>query len=109
MIPSGVDGAGRLLLDTSAYSRFRAGDERVLDFIAAAEVVGLSTIVLGELEAAFSLGRRDRENRTMLAEFLAEGFVSILPVPLSLARRYGRLFADPQHPATPLPPNRLCT
>src|SRR5258708_14942387 len=105
MIPSGVDGAGRLLLDPSAYSRFRAGDERVLDFIAAAEVVGLSTIVLGELEAAFSLGRRERENRTMLAEFLAEGFVSILPVTPDVARRYGRLFADLRRAGTPIPIN----
>ena len=105
MIPSGVEGTGRLLLDTSAYSRFRAGDERVLDFIAAAEVVGLSTIVLGELEAAFSLGRRERENRTMLAEFLAEGFVSILPVTPDVARRYGRLFADLRRAGTPIPIN----
>ncbi len=105
MIPSGVERTGRLLLDTSAYSRFRAGDERVLDFIAAAEVVGLSTIVLGELEAAFSLGRRDRENRTMLAEFLAEGFVSILPVTPDVARRYGRLFADLRRAGTPIPIN----
>ena len=105
MIPSGVESAGRLLLDTSAYSRFRAGDERVIDFIAAAEVVGLSTIVLGELEAAFSLGRRERENRTLLAEFLAESFVSILPVTPEVARRYGRLFADLRRAGTPIPIN----
>lgn len=105
MTPSGVEGTGRLLLDTSAYSRFRAGDERVVDFIAAAEVVSLSTIVLGELEAAFSLGRRERENRAMLAEFLAEGFVSILPVTPDVARRYGRLFADLRRAGTPIPIN----
>jgi tRNA(fMet)-specific endonuclease VapC len=105
MIPSGVDGTSPLVLDTSAYSRFRAGDERVLDLIAGAEVVGFPTIVLGELEAAFSLGRRERENRAMLADFLAESFVSILPVTPAVARRYGLLFADLRRAGTPIPIN----
>ena len=105
MIPSGVEGTGPLVLDTSAYSRFRAGDERVLDLIAAAQIVGLPTIVLGDLEAAFTLGRRERENRTMLAELLTESFVSILPVTPAVARRYGRLFADLRRAGTPIPIN----
>jgi tRNA(fMet)-specific endonuclease VapC len=107
MIPSGAEFDGRLVLDTSAYSHFRTGDERVLDFIAAAEVVFLPTIVLGELEAAFTLGRRERENHTLLAEFLAEPFVSILPVTPMVARRYGRLFADLRRAGTPIPINDL--
>jgi tRNA(fMet)-specific endonuclease VapC len=107
MIPSGAEGAGRLVLDTSAYSRFRAGDERVVELIAAAEIVGLPTVVLGELEAAFTLGRRERENRATLAEFLAESFVSILPVTAAVARRYGRLFADLRRAGTPIPINDI--
>lgn len=37
MTPSGVELADRLVLDTSAYSHFRAGNPRVLDLIAAAQ------------------------------------------------------------------------
>lgn len=107
MIPSGAEFAGRLVLDTSAYSHFRAADERVLDLIAAAEIVFLPTVVLGELEAGFNLGRRERENRTLLAEFLAEPFVSILPVTPAVARRYGRLFADLRRAGTPIPINDI--
>jgi tRNA(fMet)-specific endonuclease VapC len=107
MIPSGVEVAGRLVLDTSAYSHFRAGDDRVLEAIAAAEIVGLPTVVLGELEAAFTLGRRARENRSILAEFLEETFVSILPVTLAVARRYGRLFAELRRAGTPIPINDI--
>ena len=105
MTRSGADGIGRLVLDTSAYSRFRGGDERALQIIAAAEIVSVPTIVLGELEAAFTLGRRERENRSILAEFLAESFVSILPVTPAVARRYGRLFADLRQAGTPIPIN----
>jgi tRNA(fMet)-specific endonuclease VapC len=107
MIRSGAEGAGRLVLDTSAYSHFRAGNERVLDLIAAAEVVGLPTVVLGELEAGFLLGQRERENRAVLGEFLAESFVSILPVTPAVARRYGRLFAELRRAGTPIPINAI--
>lgn len=107
MTRSGAEVSGRLVLDTSAYSHFRAGDERVLDLIAAAEVVLLPTIVLGELEAAFALGRRERENRELLAAFLAEPFVSILPVTPAVARRYGRVFADLRRAGTPIPTNDI--
>jgi tRNA(fMet)-specific endonuclease VapC len=105
MTRSGAEFSGRLVLDTSAYSHFRAGDERVLGFIAAAEVVFLPTVALGELEAGFTLGRRERENRLLLAEFLAEPFVSTLHVTPSVARRYGRLFADLRRAGTPIPIN----
>src|SRR3954451_836952 len=105
MTRSGVEIVGRLVLDTSAYSHFRAGDERVLDMIAAAEIVSLPTIVLGELDAAFTLGRRELENRTLLAEFLAEPFVSILPVTPTVARQYGRVFAGLRRAGTPIPVN----
>jgi len=105
MIRSGADPSGRLVLDTSAYSHFRAGDERVLDLVASAEIVFLPTVVLGELEAGFALGRRERENQMLLAEFLTEPFVSILPVTPAVARRYGRLFADLRRAGTPIPIN----
>jgi tRNA(fMet)-specific endonuclease VapC len=107
MTPSGAEGVARLVLDTSAYSHFRAGHPRVLDFIAEAEIVLLPTIVLGELEAGFQLGGRERENRILLAEFLAEPFVSILPVTPSVARHYGRLFADLRKAGTPIPINDI--
>ena len=107
MTRSGAEFSGRLVLDTSAYSHFRAGDARVLDLIALAEVVFLPTIVLGELEAGFTLGSRQRENLTLLAEFLAEPFVAILPVTPMVARRYGRLFADLRRAGTPIPINDI--
>ena len=39
---------------------------------AAADVVWLPAVALGELEAEFELGTRQRENRVALEEFLAE-------------------------------------
>lgn len=102
---SGAEIVARLVLDTSAYSRLRYGDDGVLDALAAAESVLLPSTVLGELEAGFEGGSRARENRARLAEFLQEPFVSVLPATLSVARHYGRIFAQLKRAGTPIPIN----
>ena len=105
MIDSGGDVFDRLVLDTSAYSHFRAGHPRVLELLARAATVVIPATVLGELEAAFQLGRRDRENRLTLAEFLGESFVTVWPTTATVARHYGRVFAELKRAGTPIPVN----
>jgi predicted nucleic acid-binding protein len=83
----------------------RAGHEGVLDRLAAAEMVLLPVTVIGELEAAFELGQRSRENRAVLEEFLAEPFVATLGVTAEVARTYGRHFARLRRAGTPIPVN----
>jgi tRNA(fMet)-specific endonuclease VapC len=107
MPSSGGEPVRRLVLDTSAYSRMRAGDGRVLDLIAAAEIVFMPVTVLGELGAGFELGSRQRENRMILAEFLGEPFVAVLPTTPDVARRYGQIFAQLRRAGTPIPVNDI--
>lgn len=97
----------RLVLDTSTYSWMRSGHEDVLDRVAAAEVVSIPTVVLGELEGAFELGSRAGENRRILMEFLDEPFVSILPITPAIARQYGRIFASLRKRGRPIPVNDM--
>jgi tRNA(fMet)-specific endonuclease VapC len=99
--------ATRLTLDTSAYSRFRAGDERVHDLLAAAEIVLIPVTVLGELYGAFELGSRSRENRVALSEFLGEPFVRVVSVSKDVARQYGRVYAALRRSGTPIPANDM--
>jgi tRNA(fMet)-specific endonuclease VapC len=99
--------ATRLALDTSAYSRFRAGDERVHDLLAAAEIILIPAIVLGELYGAFELGSRSRENRVALSEFLNEPFVRVISVSADVARQYGRVYATLRRSGTPIPANDM--
>jgi tRNA(fMet)-specific endonuclease VapC len=95
----------RVVLDTSAYSHFRAGRDEVLDLLARADTVLIPAIVLGELDAAFEAGLRAKENRVRLAEFLDEPFVNVLPVTSSVARHYGRLVGELRRAGTPIPTN----
>lgn len=97
----------RLVLDTSAYSWMRSGHGGVLDLVAVAEIVIVPVTVLGELEAGFALGSRQRENRAALAEFLAEPFVRVRLVTPDTARRYGEVFAHLRRAGTPIPVNDI--
>jgi predicted nucleic acid-binding protein len=103
MPTSGVEPIRRLVLDTSAYSRFRAGHEAVIDLLAAADVILVPATVLGELEAGFEMGLHARENRTTLARFLQEPFVTVLSTTPDVARRYGQTFARLRRAGTPIP------
>ena len=107
MPTSGRDHGRRLVLDTSAYSRLRGGDARILDRVAAATLVLLPAIVLGELEAGFALGARAAENRRSLSQLLAEPFVQVLPIDAAVASRYGAIFAQLRRAGTPVPTNDI--
>lgn len=107
MPTSGAEPIRRLVLDTSAYSHFRAGHPLVLNLLATADVVLLPATVLGELEAGFEMGRRALENRTTLSRFLREPFVTVLPTTPDVARRYGQTFARLRHAGTPIPTNDI--
>ena len=107
MTSSGVERPRKLVLDTSAFSRLRAGHEQVLDLVAAADIVFMPATVIGELHAGFELGRRVRENRLVLADFLDEPTVAIIETSVEVARRYGQLFAQLKRAGTPLPVNDI--
>lgn len=107
MPSSGSKAGRRLVLDTSAYSRLRTGEPQILDRLAAATLILLPTIVLGELEAGFSLGSRAAANRRSLAELLAEPFVQVVPIDAAVAQRYGTLFAQLRRAGTAVPTNDI--
>lgn len=100
---SGADITDRLVLDTSAYSYFRAGHPSALDAMSNAVAILMPVTVLGELFAAFEIGSRARENSATLRDFLAEPFVSVVDTTRSIAERYGRLFASLRRAGTPIP------
>lgn len=97
----------RLALDTSAYSGLRRGEVRVVDAVAGAEVVYVSATAIGELEAGFQVGRRYRENKRALEEFLREAYVQITDATAEVARRYGEVFAGLRRAGTPIPVNDI--
>jgi predicted nucleic acid-binding protein len=107
MTSSGAEPIARLVLDTSTYSHFRKGDERVIDLMTSADIIVMPTVVLGELYGAFEAGTRVKENERVLFDFLAEPFLRVIPTTASVARQYGRIYGVLRRAGLPIPTNDM--
>lgn len=96
-----------ILLDTNAYSALLRGHADVARRVRRAERILLSAIVVGELLFGFRNGSRYETNHQELDEFLASPFVSLLPVGLVTADRFGRIAAGLKRKGKPLPTNDI--
>ena len=94
-----------VLLDTNAYVRFMAGDDRVLGCLAQAGRVYMSVFVLGELLAGFRAGSKEKQNRQILDRFLAKPSVVVLDATRETAEYFGLIKAALRKSGQPLPLN----
>lgn len=94
-------------LDTSAYGNFRRGNEEMAALLDQAELVGVSTIALGELRTGFLLGGRRRRNETELEAFLDSPAVEVLQVDSETSRHYAHIVAELRKAGTPVPTNDI--
>jgi tRNA(fMet)-specific endonuclease VapC len=97
----------RLCLDTSAYSQFKRGHEPVVEIIDAAEWIGVSAVVLGELRTGFALGKREQTNERELASFLRSPVVHVVDVDTEVSRIYAEIVVALRRAGTPVPTNDI--
>lgn len=95
----------KILLDTNAYTRLLAGDEKMLDVLAAADIVYMSIFVLGELYAGFISGSKEQENKETLHSFLLKPRVKILNATSETAEVFGSVKSNLMKAGTPIPIN----
>lgn len=94
-----------ILLDTNAYVRFLAGDDKVLQVIGQADRVNMSIFVLGELIAGFRTGSREKQNRQILDRFLGKPGVRVLEATRETAEYFGLIKASLRKAGQPIPLN----
>ena len=97
----------RILLDTSAMSALFRGHEQIRQTVAAADRVGISAVVVGELQAGFRGGIRAEENRTGLVRFLDKPRVRAIAIDTETADRYARIYDSLRRAGTPIPTNDI--
>lgn len=97
----------RLLLDTSAYSAIRRGDERLRELTREAQEIHLSPIVLGELRAGFRKGERQSANEALLLEFLASPRCHVPVIDEETSHRYAAIHCYLRQQGTPVSPNDI--
>jgi tRNA(fMet)-specific endonuclease VapC len=92
-----------ILLDTSGYSRFMAGDNALLQVLARADIVYMSVFVLGELYSGFRAGNREAWNKEILDRFLSKPTVRILDATHETSEIFGFIKNNLRKAGTPLP------
>lgn len=96
-----------ILLDTNAYTAFMLGVAEVVEVIAHADRLILTSTVLGELLGGFAAGQREAKNRAELSRFLASPRVDVQPVTAATADHYALVYAGLRRKGQPIPSNDL--
>ena len=68
----------KILVDTNAHTSFLAGDTDILTVLGEPDIIYMSVFVLGELYAGFRGGKKEKEARSTLTEFLSQPSIKIL-------------------------------
>lgn len=97
----------KICLDTCAYSKLSLQPRDLINCVDEAETVFLSSVVMGELFAGFSLGKHEKENRDALARFLDLPAVEVVNIDPAMADRYGQLVRMLRKQGTPIPTNDI--
>jgi tRNA(fMet)-specific endonuclease VapC len=95
----------KVLLDTNAYVHLLRGDEKVMAYLAQADIVYMSVFVLGELYAGFKAGSKEKNNKQLLQKFLLKPTVTVLEATMETADIFGLLMPSLRKAGTPIPIN----
>lgn len=96
-----------ILLDTNAYTDFMQGVADIVEIIALADRIYLSSTVLGELLSGFAVGKREAQNRLELTKFLRSPRVAIASVTDTTADFYATIYANLRRKGRPIPTNDM--
>lgn len=97
----------RLALDSNRYTDFARGEPDVVAALETAEAILVPFVVLAELRAGFSLGRRGAQNEGTLRRFLGRPGVDVLFADEQTTHHYAALYRQLRRQGTPIPTNDL--
>ena len=97
----------RVALDTNRYVDFCRGDAATVEVLETADSVELPFVVLAELRAGFSVGKRGADNETTLRRFLARPGVSVRYADDATTHQYAAVFRQLRAQGTPIPTNDI--
>jgi len=96
-----------LLLDTNAYTGLINGNTNIYERIAQADIVYVSTVVLGELYTGFYGGSKPDWNCAILDDFLGKETVKIIDITHRTAKIYGSIKNELRQKAKMIPINDI--
>lgn len=96
-----------ILLDTNAYSAFKRNVTEAVEIIRHTPLIGISSIVLGELMGGFAAGGREAINRHELEQFLDSKRVRALDIEKATAECYAIIYRSLRQKGQPIPTNDM--
>lgn len=96
-----------ILLDTNAYTGLINGNTKVYEFISQADIIYISTIMLGELYAGFSGGSKPDWNIGILHDFLEKETIKIVDATHRTAKIFGNIKNELRQKAKMIPVNDI--
>ncbi len=100
-------GIRNILIDTNAYVAFKQRQSDAVEIIMHVPVIGISSIVLGELFAGFAVGNREKINTGELRDFLSSERIRLFSADADTARFYGTVYRNLKHKGRPVPTNDM--
>ncbi|MBA3027325.1 MAG: type II toxin-antitoxin system VapC family toxin [Desulfobacteraceae bacterium] len=96
-----------LLIDTNAYVGFKLANKEIVEYLARANSILFSPIVLGELMFGFRSGTQFHKNVEELNLFLANPAVEMIGIGEITSDRYSRIATQLKQNGTPIPSNDI--
>jgi tRNA(fMet)-specific endonuclease VapC len=100
-------GLKKVLIDTNIYSLAMKGESPVVEILRQVDVIGISTISIGELYSGFTNGSREAENKAELAFFLDSPRVVVHGIDVETAEFYALILNNLKKAGTPIPTNDI--
>jgi tRNA(fMet)-specific endonuclease VapC len=95
------------VLDTSAYSAFNRGDERLKKWFSSDVAIILPLIVVGELRAGFAAGSKRKENEYLLQRFIDSPNVSSATITDKTTKLFAEIYLRLRKAGTPIGTNDM--
>jgi predicted nucleic acid-binding protein len=95
------------ILDTSAYSAFNRGDQRLKEWFKTDIDIIVPSIVIGELRAGFAAGNKRAENENLLQKFLDSPNVFIETLSDSTTKIYAEVYRALREKGNPIGTNDM--
>jgi len=97
----------QIVVDTSAYSAFLRGDNKLRPYFSAKKSIVVPIIVIGELRAGFAAGNKQQENETRLRRFLDSPNVEAVLITDNTTQLYASIYASLKAAGTPINTNDM--
>jgi predicted nucleic acid-binding protein len=97
----------RMLIDTNIYSHALRGTADVVEVLRGANLIAVSAISIGELLSGFKGGKREKQNRRELAQFLDSPRVRLFSIDDESAEFYASVLDNLKSSGRPIPTNDI--